>query len=124
MSYYKITFESDTIEGLKKLQGISPGNKSGSADSASSETPAPPQSRNQENTDAFVGAVQAPPPTHDQQNADAGAVQAPPPAGEAGAGFDASDEDSFSPPPPPMEDSAKTDNGPEAEVPKPPKHNR
>ena len=97
MSYYKITFESNTIEGLKAIQGSFPGKGASATDSTTIESQAPPPSQ-QENLDASSGVVQAPP------TADA-----------AGANLDFSD-----PPPPKVADSAITDNGLEGDIPPPP----
>ena len=106
MSHYKITYDSNTIEGLKAIQGSFAGQGASGTDSSSFETQVP-----------------APPPQQDEGNADAfsGIVQAPPPVNEADTGLDSSGGNAFYPPPAAVEDSAVMDFGLEAETPPPPK---
>jgi hypothetical protein len=98
MSYYKITFESDTIEGLKAIQGRFLGHGASATDSTTFETTVPPP--RQQDEDAFSGVVPAPPPTAD----------------ETGASLD---KNAFYPPPPKVTDSAI---GLEGEIPPPPNY--
>ena len=102
MSYYKITYESNSIEGLKAIQGSFLGDGASATDSTTLETTVPP------------------PRQQDEENLDAssGVVPAPPTADEAGASFD---KNSFYPPPPKVADSAIMDIGLEGEIPPPPK---
>jgi hypothetical protein len=103
MSYYKITFESDTVEGLKAIQGGFLGNGTSATDSTTFETTvAPPRQQDGESPDLFSGDVQAPPPA----------------ANEAGARLD---KNAFYPPPPDMEGSPVTDIGLQGEIPPPPR---
>ena len=103
MAYYKITYESNTIEGLKAIQGSFPGHGASATDSTTFETtgPPPPRQQDEENPDAFSGVVQAPPT-----------------ADEAGASLD---KNAFFPPPPNVADSAIMGIGLEGEIPPPPK---
>ena len=103
MSYYKITIESNSIEGLKAIQSgfLSP--QASTTDSSNVENLAPPPTQKDvEKLDAFPGGVQ-PPPTAD----------------EAGAGLDFSNEKAFYPPPPTGVDSAIMGIGLEEEIPPP-----
>ena len=71
MAYYKITYESNTIEGLKAIQGSFLGHGASATDSTTFETtvpPPPPRQQDEENPDAFSGVVQ-PPPTADEAGA-------------------------------------------------------
>lgn len=104
MSYYKITYESNTIEGLKALQGSFLGQSASTADSTNLETPAPP------------------PPQLDQDKADTFSVvmQAPPAPPERDAGLPMRDEVAAPPPPPTGSDSATADSGLRGEVSPPP----
>ena len=105
MSYYKIAYESDTIEGLKAIQGGSPGQGASATNSINSENsvPPPPLQQDEENADAFSGIVQAP-PTSD----------------EAGTSLDFSDENAIQSPPPTVADLATKDIGSEGEIQPPP----
>jgi len=106
MSHYKITYESNTIEGLKAIQGSSAGPGASANDSTTFETQVPPPPAQQDggNADAFLGIVQAPPT-----------------ADKADASLDFSSENAFYPPPPKVADSAIMDIGLEGEIPSPPK---
>ncbi len=106
MSYYKISCESNTIEGLKAIQSSFAGQASRVADSNNFDTQVPP-----------------PPPQQDEENASAfsGAVQPPPVANEADAGLDFSRDIAFYQPPPIGADSAITGVGSDREIPPPPK---
>jgi hypothetical protein len=100
MSYFKITYESDTIEGLKAIQSNIVGDSANARDSTNSDTKvAPPPLQDTGNLDAFSGAVQAPPLSSiDSSGLDMNA--SPPPmiavSGIAGIGLDGET------PPPPM----------------------
>src|SRR5690349_13528800 len=100
MSYYKITYESDTIEGLKAIQGSFSGSGAGATGATNAETPAPP------------------PSLQDKESADATIMEAPPLANDAGGGSDIQDGNSF-PPPPLQEDPGIKENGSEGEIPPP-----
>ena len=103
MSYYKVTFESDSIEGLKAIPGSFSGSGKVATTSSTSETPVlpPPQQAN-ENADAFSDVVQAPPV-----------------AGGAGTGLGSSDADAIDPPPLQVADSASKNSGGGSEFPPP-----
>ena len=103
MSYYKITYESDTIEGLKAIQG---GMSSQGTDAS--------------NSAAFETQV-LPPPPQDEGNTDtvAGMVPAPPVGANMDAGLDFTDEDTSSQPPPLPTDAAM-DSGSDDEIQPPP----
>jgi hypothetical protein len=102
MSYYKITFESDTIEGLKAIQGGFLGHGKRDADSTTFDTTVPPPRQQ----DA------------ESQNVFSGVVQAPPTANEAGASLN---KNAFDPPPPNVKGSATMDVGSQGEIPAPPR---
>lgn len=106
MSYYKITYESNSIEGLRTIQGSVAGQ---GADATGSIT--------------FEDQVSPPPPQQDEGNINAfsGIVQAPPTADEADASLDISGENAFYPPPPKVADLAIMDIGSEGEILPPPK---
>ena len=105
MSYYKITYESNSIEGLKAIQGSFLGHGASATGSTTFETPAPPpRQQDEQNLDAFSGVVQ-PPPTAD----------------EAGASLD---KNAFYPPPPKVAGSAIMGIGLEGEIPPPPPKNK
>lgn len=83
MSYYKITYESDSIEGLRALQGgsSSKGDRAANTKDSENSSPAPPPLQtDSENADAFSAAM-PPPPTNSDANrsADEGTMQDPPP---------------------------------------------
>lgn len=84
MSYYKITYESDTLEGLKAIQGGTSGTGTDAGNSAAFETQV------------------LPPPPQDEGNTDtvASMVPAPPVGANIDAGLDFTDEDGSSQPPP------------------------
>ena len=105
MAYYKIIYESNTIEGLKAIQGNFPGHGASATYSTSFETTEPPP----------------PPRQQDEKNLDASSdvVQPPPTANEAGASLD---KNAFFPPPPNVADSAIMGVGLEGEIPPPPKY--
>jgi hypothetical protein len=101
MSYYKITYESDTIEGLRAIQGDASDKGASAGNAATFETQVPPPLPEEEaNSDVFSGAVSAPPNGN-----------------EAGLGLDFSDE--FSPPPQ-TTDSGISATGLDDAVPPPP----
>ena len=106
MSYYKITYESNTIEGLKAIQNNIAGQRTGVTDSNTFETrePPPPPQQGEGSADAFSGIVQPPPSPNEA---------------DATPGF--SGETAFYPPPPIASDSAIMGIGLEEEIPPPPK---
>jgi len=109
MSYYKITHESDTIEGLKSIQGSSFAHGASATNSTNPENsvPSPPLPQDEKNADAFSSIAQAPPPTADI----------------AGTGLDFSDENAIQSPPPTSADMATTDIDLEGEIIPPPPTN-
>lgn len=100
MPYFKITYESDTVEGLRTIQGNAGENGAVTADAS------------------FDASIQ-PPPQPDEQNLDAfsGNIPAPPDAVEANA---YSDANAFSPPPPGLADSSSINMSADEETPPPP----
>jgi len=105
MSYYKITHESDTIEGLKAIQGSSFGHGASATNSSNPENSVPPPlPQDEKNADAFSSIVQAPPPTADS----------------TGTGLDFSDENAIQSPPPTSADMATVNSDSEGEIPPPP----
>lgn len=101
MSYYKITYESDTIDGLKAIQGNSAG-RSANAGSNSIEDSAPPPPQANQNASAFSDNVEAPPLSN------------------AGGMMGFLDENASVPPPPQAASSAMTSANPGDETPPPP----
>lgn len=102
MTYYKITYESNTIDGLKALQGSFLGQGASKTDSSTIETTVspPPLHQDGENVNASSGEVQAPPVS---ENSEA-----------------TSDKNEFYPPPSLTGDSAKMDMDLEGDIPPPP----
>lgn len=99
MSYFKITYESNTVEGLKAIQSNLIGDGANARDSTNSDTKV------------------APPPLQDTGNIDAssGVVQAPPNSNIDSVGLDMNAS-----PPPMMADSAINGIGMDGEIPPPP----
>ncbi len=104
MSYYKVTYESNTIEGLKAIQGNFNGKGTSASDSSTFETTVSPPPHQQDEKDL---------------NGVSNVMPAPPNANDSGTGFDNSDENAFFPPPK-VADSATLDIGMEGEFPPPP----
>lgn len=101
MTYYKITYESNTIEGLKAIQGNSNQQEASATDANTSDaTVQPPPQQNEQNPDAFSGSVPAPP--------------------IADGADDNLEGDAFSPPPISAADSAAMNIGSDEEIPPPP----
>ena len=104
MSYYKITYESDTIEGLKAIQGDVSDKAASAGNSATFETQVPPpQSQDELNSDIFSGVVSAPPTGNEND-----------------VGQDFSDENASSPPPPLSSDSGASATGLDGGIQPPP----
>ena len=102
MSYYKITYESDTMDGLKAIQGNSAG-RSANAGSNSIEDSAPPPPQTNQNASAFSGNVETPPFSN-----------------YAGGIMGFSDDNTSVPPPPQTASSAMGSANLEDETPPPP----
>lgn len=113
MAYFRITYESDTIEGLKSIQGNSSGQGSSAGHSTNSEnTVAPPPQQDEQNSDAFSGSVPAPPAAIADANLDTNAFTPPPASGAEPTSMDTG-MDEPAPPPPPDDgsDDSEGDNG-------------
>src|SRR6187402_1980238 len=81
MPYYKLGYESDSIEGLKAIQDGVFGEKASYINSINSENVAPPPlQKNDENADVFSGIVQAPPSADIVGDNFDNMTQAPPPS--------------------------------------------
>ncbi|MCE7066997.1 hypothetical protein [Dyadobacter sp. CY326] len=103
MSYYKITYESNTIEGLKAIQG-DVGQGGNSFNSTGSESSVPPPLQAGQNSDIFSSGLQAPPALND------------------GSGnLDISNGNTDNPLPPPIADSVSNSVNSEGAIPPPPK---
>ena len=103
MSYYKMVFESDTIEGLTAILGSSPGQGESGTNSTNSENsvPPPPLQQEEESVEASSSIVQAPPLAEE-------------------AGFYFSDENAIQSPPPKVADLLTTDIDSEGRIQPPP----
>lgn len=104
MSYYKITYESNTVEGLKAIQNSYVGLGTSASGSTSEDLVTPPPFQpDEENADAFSGIVQAPPATNEDDInldfSDENAIQSPPPTGTDLATTHNSLGDEIQPPP-------------------------
>lgn len=102
MSYYKIAYESDAIDGLKAIQAGFSGQGSAAADSGNSQVAvSPPPQSTADNSDAFQDLVPAP-PVADIASTDFqdGNSPQPPPQGETdSAGLDIASDADVPPPP-------------------------
>jgi hypothetical protein len=105
MSYYKITYESDSLEGLTALQSGFSDRGVSTKDSANAENPGPPPIQQEENTDALSGMMAAPPTATEMSTSlsflSEDTVDAPPSADVASTNV----EEGGVVPPPPMEGS-------------------
>lgn len=102
MAYYKITYESNSLKGLKAIQASFADHGANATDltASTSRMSPPPQ------PDKALGATLS------------DVVPAPPPAANAGLGL--SDETAFYPPPPAGADPTTKNSGLEGQVPPPP----
>jgi len=105
MPYFKITYESDTVEGLKTIQGNAGGNGAVSADANFDASIQPPPQLDDQNLDAFSGNIPAPPDVAEADTySDANAFSQPPPGLADSSAINMSDDEQT--PPPPMGDSS------------------
>lgn len=106
MSYYKITYESDTLDGLKAMQGNSVNQGVAGSDSAGLDTPAPPTQPGTEGADIASDAAPTPPLADSMDLAAEGSSLSPPP--ETANSFTADVGGEVQPPP--LEGSASNGN--------------
>ena len=113
MSYYKVTYESNTVEGLTAIQRNVPGQKGSAADSAASASTIPPPPPQAElSSDGFSDNVQAPPLAVDGGTGmDANAFVSPPPNTAESVSADVGGNEQVPPPPNNMARDRENDGG-------------
>lgn len=101
MTYYKITFESNTLEGLNAIQGKLQGQGTSVADTISTDIVAPPPSmQDEQSQDAFSGGVPAPPAAGGMDsNLESDVFFQPPPSVGDATAMNAGTDEEIAPPP-------------------------